>query len=334
MQAQTSSMALSADLAGPVPLALARTADRLPAGSRTAWRYELKWDGYRAAVVRRGDRTRIWSRQGTDLTDRFPDVRRAVERQVRRDCVLDGELVVWAGDALSFDALQQRLVNSPAKVEALAQEQPASLVVFDLLAAGVQDLRGHEWSARRAALEDLARGWEPPLQLSPFTADLAEAQRWMSLYYPAGIEGIVAKDAHGTYRPTRVWSKVKHRETFEILVGAVTGTTARPQAVIAGRYTLGGELVVVGRTTELNPEQAAQLAQVLTAAGEHPWPTTIASHRWGGKDERVPLTRVEPVVVVEVAADAARQGRQWRHPLRFHRIRADLGPADVSAAGE
>jgi hypothetical protein len=43
----------------------------------------------------------------------------------------------------------------------------------------------------------------------------------------------------------------------------------------------------------------------------------------------VPLTRVDPVVVVEVSADAALQAGVFRHPLRYVRVRPDLEPADL-----
>ena len=46
------------------------------------------------------------------------------------------------------------------------------------------------------------------------------------------------------------------------------------------------------------------------------------------------LTRVEPVVVVEVAADNARQRGVWRHSLRVIRLRSDLTVADVPTIGE
>jgi hypothetical protein len=42
------------------------------------------------------------------------------------------------------------------------------------------------------------------------------------------------------------------------------------------------------------------------------------------------LTKVDPVVVVEVSADAALQAGQWRHPLRMVRIRAEMQPEDVA----
>jgi hypothetical protein len=65
---------------------------------------------------------------------------------------------------------------------------------------------------------------------------------------------------------------------------------------------------------------------VVPGGGSHPWPDEITSYRWGGKDSKKPLTKVQPETVIEVAADAAVQAGQWRHGLRY---RAELGPEDV-----
>jgi ATP-dependent DNA ligase len=126
---------------------------------------------------------------------------------------------------------------------------------------------------------------------------------------------------------------VKHRETREVIVGGVLGSIARPDVVIAGLYTVGGELTTVGRTVPLKPAQAAQLASVLEpASADHPWPDEISSQRWGGRDSKKPLTKVEPTTVVEVTADAATQAGQVRHGMRFVRFRAELRPEDLPPA--
>ncbi|MGR4862120.1 hypothetical protein ACIPOG_00055, partial [Kriegella sp. LARHCF250] len=170
----------------------------------------------------------------------------------------------------------------------------------------------------------------PPLQLSPVTADIDEAREWMEVFRPAGVEGLVVKGASSRYVAGRGWVKYKSRETVEVIAGSVIGPLARPEVLIAGRYR-GEELVQVGRSVPLTPEQSAALAAVLLAAGpDHPWPDEIGTGRWGGKSAKVPLTKVEPSVVV-VSADAALQAGQWRHPLRVVRIRADLQPDDVPA---
>ncbi|MGY1697091.1 ATP-dependent DNA ligase [Geodermatophilus sp. SYSU D00814] len=327
---------LPPDLAGPVAVELAKpvrdlpTATALPGGCR----YEPKWDGYRLVVVRDATGTRLWSKQGRDLTDRFPDLAAAALAQVPAGTVLDGEVVVWGGERLDFGLLQRRLVTPPSRMAALAAAHPASYVAFDLLASGGTDQRRRPLRARRAALEELAQRWAPPMQLSPVTADPAEARRWAADLRPLGIEGLVAKGAATRYAGgRREWLKVKSWETTEVLAGGVIGPLERPSQLVAGRHR-DGELVVVGRTAPLSPAQAAELAAVLSPAGpDHPWPDRIGTGRFGGGRLSVPLTRVDPVTVVEVSADAALTAGVFRHPLRFVRVRSDLHPEDVPPAG-
>ena len=81
------------------------------------------------------------------------------------------------------------MVNTAATVRRrLVVEEPPSFVVVD----GV-DIRTMRWSIRRRRLESLAEKWRPPLQLSPATADIAEAREWMEVFRAAGVEGLVVK---------------------------------------------------------------------------------------------------------------------------------------------
>ena len=249
--------------------------------------------------------------------------------------VCDGELVAWAGDRTSFDLLQQRLAAGPSRSRTLAAEHPSSYVVFDLLAAESVDLRGRAFDDRRAALEGLA-DWSPPIQLSPLTDDFETAQQWLTVYAWSGIEGLVAKGGASTYRgATRGWQKFKHRTTEEAVVGAVIGPITRPDSVVVGRYTDGGQLIIVGRSVPLTGAQAASLAGVLEPAGpDHPWPDTVLSSRFGNGRDRVTLTKVKPDVVAEVSVDTARQAGVWRHGVRYVRFRPELRPVDVPTLPE
>ncbi|MFK4087525.1 RNA ligase family protein [Kribbella sp. NPDC020789] len=203
---------LSADLLGPVGLELARAVERLPGqhGLPGGSEFELKWDGFRAAAVCRYGEVRLWSRNGKDFTAKFPDVQKALTAQVDVDCVLDGELVIWTGNRMDFDALQQRNVNTAATVRTkLAPAQPASFVVFDVLAIDSVDVRPMRWTVRRRRLESLAESWRPPLQLSPVTDDPAEAHEWLEAFKASGVEGLVVKGASSRYQPgQRGWVKV------------------------------------------------------------------------------------------------------------------------------
>ncbi|GAB2662381.1 ATP-dependent DNA ligase [Kribbella swartbergensis] len=321
----------AAELLGPVGLELARAVEKLPGkhGMPGGSRFELKWDGFRAGAVCQGGDVRLWSRNGKDFTAKFPDVQKALAAQVDIDCVLDGELVVWTGERLDFDALQQRMVNTVATVRTkLAPAQPASFIVFDMLAADSVDIRTMRWTVRRNRLETLAANWRPPLQLSPVTDDPDEALEWLAAFKTSGVEGLVVKGASTRYQPgRRDWIKVKQRDTAEAIVGAVTGSLERPEVLVVGRYR-GKELEVVGRTVKLKDEQAAAIAPLLKPAGSrHPWPDEIST-QWG-RTSKTPILKVQPKLVVEFTADAALQAGHYRHPLRLIRYRTELLPDDV-----
>ena len=151
---------------------------------------------------------------------------------------------------------------------------------------------------------------------------------------PAGVEGLVAKGAATRYRPGErgSWVKVKHRSQVDGIVGAVIGPVRRPEAIVVGRYTAEGVLRIVGRSTALTSQQAKELAAALTEVPEsgHPWPTEIGGGHFGGG--KVAITHVDPVLVVEVAADTALQAGRHRHALRLLRVRTDLDPEDLDPA--
>jgi ATP-dependent DNA ligase len=290
----------------PVEVMLARAVDRVP-DERALPRgvqYEQKWDGYRA-VAFNAEPVFVQSRRGADLTASFPEITAAVARLPR--CVLDGELVIWGDGALDFPALLKRMSSSKANARRMAAEHPATFVIFDLLSIGNRDLRRQPLEERRAELETRLRDAPAPLLLSPATLRRDDACDWLDTFAAAlvGIEGIVAKGLDQAYKGGEPgWLKYRYRHTVEVIVGAVTGTLTRPDRLMLGLYR-DRELHVVGGTGSLSDVQQRTLAPLLVAAGdEHPWPDVIGGGyigHWGG--DKIRVVRVEPDVLVEVAAD-------------------------------
>lgn len=326
---------LSAELTPPVKVALARAVNTMPRGGAAhgAYLFEPKWDGYRCVAVRDDRGATLWSRQGKELTGYFPELCSAVAAAVPPGCVIDGEAVIWSQGQLNFDALQQRLGAGPKTLPGLVAAAPANYVAFDVLAVAGHDARDLPLGQRRALLEELAGGWEPPLSLSPITTDRDVAQQWLEDMPHIGVEGLVIKATNQPYTPgVRSWLKLKHRETLEIICGAVIGPITQPSEVVAG-LILDGELRIVGRSTPLKTRESGELARWLRPpTTKHPWPAVVkgtALDRFNRDKEPVALTLVEPLVL-EVSADTAWSGRSFRHPLRVLRARPELSSADVS----
>src|SRR6202021_1731679 len=99
----------------------------------------------------------IQSRDSKGLDRYFPEVREALLKHLPERCVLDGEIVIAGDNGLDFDALQLRIHPAESRVNKLAEEIPASVVFFDLLALGDDALRERPFAERRKRLEEIAK---------------------------------------------------------------------------------------------------------------------------------------------------------------------------------
>src|SRR5215216_6720853 len=139
----------------PIPPMEARLVDEITTGAE--WQYEPKWDGFRCLVFRDGDKIFLQSKNGQPLARYFPDVVENVAKLAHQQFVLDGELVIPVGGALSFDELQLRLHPAASRVQKLAAAHPALYIVFDLLGEDSESYLNLNLRERRPVLEKFAR---------------------------------------------------------------------------------------------------------------------------------------------------------------------------------
>ncbi|MGH2829540.1 MAG: ATP-dependent DNA ligase, partial [Actinomycetota bacterium] len=123
----------------PVAPMLSRAATQIPRGSQ--WRYEPKWDGFRAIVFRDEQTVRIDSRNARTLDRYFPELIQPILAATPSRCVADGEIVLAGPSGLDFGALQQRIHPAASRIALLAIQTPATFVAFDLLHDGRADIR-------------------------------------------------------------------------------------------------------------------------------------------------------------------------------------------------
>jgi ATP-dependent DNA ligase len=170
------------------------------------WSFEPKWDGFRTIVFRDGDEVELGSRNERPTTRYFPEVVEAVRTELPARCVVDAEIVVpdQAGGRLDFDALLLRIHPAASRVRLLAEQTPARLVAFDLLALDETDYLAQPFARRRAALEEVLVGVRAPVHLTPATTDQDLAAEWLGRFEGAGLDGLVAKPLDGIYDLTRL----------------------------------------------------------------------------------------------------------------------------------
>ena len=185
----------------PVAPMLAKSVKDVPDGP--GFLYEPKWDGFRCIVFRDGDEVELGSRNERPMTRYFPEIVAAVKEQLPQRCVVDAEIVIAAGDKLDFEALLQRIHPANSRVTLLAEETPASLVVFDLLALGDESYVDTPLGERRAKLDQALAGVTSPVHRTSVTDDPAVAREWFGTFEGAGLDGIVAKPVDGAYEPDK-----------------------------------------------------------------------------------------------------------------------------------
>jgi ATP-dependent DNA ligase len=319
-------MAIALDM----PPMEAKLAGEIPSGE--GWQFEPKWDGFRCLAFRDGDTVELMSKSGKPLGRYFPEIVAVLLALPERRFVLDGELILPIGDVLSFAALQLRLHPAASRIEKLASETPAQLMVFDALQVGPKSLLDQPLSVRRDALEAfMATVAVSDLLLSPATCDRRTAQRWLEAAGGA-LDGIVAKRLDATYQPgERAMIKVKQHRTADCVVGGYRLSGNKVGSLLLGLYDEGGKLNYVGFTSSFSDADRAQLlAKLEPLQGTSAFTGTSPGgpSRWsrGRATEWVPL---KAELVAEVVYDQV-TGQRFRHGTTFHRWRPDKAPRQCS----
>jgi len=333
----------------PVLPMLAKRVSELPTGED--WIFEPKWDGFRALVFRDGEEIFIQSRDEKPLNRYFPELIDPLRSVLPSRCVLDGEIVIVREDELDFDALQLRLHPAASRVKLLSQQTPSSFVFFDVLCIDDRDLRKEPFRDRRGKLQSVLRSASPPIHLTPATEDRKLAEDWFQRFEGAGLDGVIAKSASGSYEPNkRVMLKVKHERECDCVVAGFRWHKKGDQTLV-GSLLLGlfdnGKLQHVGVCASFTTEKRKQLVDFLKpyrkdALANHPWQAWAEQGSGDGEPSRMPGGQSrwsqgkdlswEPLraeLVVEVAYDHM-QGDRFRHTAQFRRWRKDKNPTDCT----
>ncbi len=304
---------------------LATRGRHVPTGP--GWSHEVKWDGMRILADLGRDSVHLTSRNENDVTAAFPEL----HGLAGRDLLLDGEVVALVDGRPSFAALADRIhVRRPGAAARMAEENPVTFLVFDLVRLDGRDLSAEPLERRRELLAGL--GQEPGLVGG--TWHVPDSYDDGAMLFDATLqqelEGIVSKQLTSPYefgRRSEAWLKFPHRRRSSYVVGgwrAETGSTQRLGALLVGEPTPDG-LVYRGRVgSGIAGSRGPALRELLAplTRGSSPFVDEVP------RADALGTHWVEPVVVVDVESLGRSAQDRLRQPA-YVGVRADLSPDDL-----
>jgi DNA ligase 1 len=271
---------------------------------------EVKLDGARIQVHRRGGEVAVFTRNLDEVTARVPEVVEAALSLPLDTAILDGEAIALRDDGRPhpFQVTGSRFATRGR------HDVRLSPFFFDLLHAHEEDLVDRP-AAERAALLD----GSVPAELrvpNATVVDAGAASAFLQDALARGHEGIVVKALDAPYAAGRrgsAWLKVKPRHTLDLVVLAAEWGHGRRRGFLSNlhlgaRDRTGEGYVMLGKTFKgLTDEMLA-------------WQTERLLELATRRDEWV--VHVRPELVVEVAFDGVQASP--RYPggvaLRFARV--------------
>jgi bifunctional non-homologous end joining protein LigD len=258
-----------------LPPMTARLVQVLPEGDD--WLYEVKFDGYRALLIKDGARVQLRSRNDKDLTHAYAPVTAAGQKLRARTAVLDGEVVaVDAHGHPSFQALQHRSAH------------PAFAIVFyafDLTHLDGEDLTPRPLEERKARLLRVVDG--SGILLSESLPGTATQVR--DAVQRLGLEGVIAKRRSSRYEPglrSESWLKLKLEQQQEFVIGGFRPGPHGVDALLVGYHQEGALRfagnVRAGFTPHVRRDVHAALAPLQRPRCPFVDLPNSRSSRWGG----------------------------------------------------
>ncbi len=307
----------------------ALSADVPPPGE---WRYEIKFDGFRALACKSGREVKLLSRTNKDFSVKFPELLEALQQLPLNRFILDGEIV----------ALNNKGVSSFQLLQAceLGQDRPPlCYYAFDLLQQGRTNVQALPLEERRGRLQDILENASPLIRYSPSLG--FEVDPLLQKAAKLGLEGLIGKRQGSVYEPGRrsgAWIKLKLQRQQEFVIGGYTepeGARSHLGALLLGVYEKD-KLIYSGKVgTGFNEATLRQLHHELAERAQKSCPFTDLperrTRRYGQGMTAAVMKRchwVKPRMVCQVKFAEWTQDNRLRQPV-YLGLREDKKPQQV-----
>lgn len=297
-------------------------AERLPNAEEAVKRLgdtfaaEPKFDGFRIAVHKNGEKVELFSRNLENMTHAFPDLVEAIKLEVHaKSVILEGEAIAFnptTNEFLPFQETTKR--RRKYDVIEMAKKLPLALFTFDVLYLNGQDITQKPHRERRKLLEGILHKNNAIVRLAEerIIHTPKEILKFFNEAISEGLEGLMLKKLDSPYKAGGRgfhWIKFKRSSSGElndtvdcVLLGVFAGKGKRTD------FGVGGLLIGVYDQKNDSFCSISRLGTGLTDEEFRHVNEVAKKLRVSHKPARVnskiePNFWVEPKVVMEIFAD-------------------------------
>lgn len=297
---------------------------------------EIKYDGFRMAVHKQGEKIKLFSRRLEDVTNQFPEIISwSMECIKARDCIIEGEVLAIdkSGKPKPFQELSRR-IQRKYDIEKMISSIPTQINLFDLVYYNNESWMEKPLKERWKKLNDIINEKKGKFLIAKHleTKDIKEAEDFYKKSLKLGQEGVIVKNMDAIYKPGKrvgYWLKVKPiMEPLDlVIVGAEWGEGHRARwlgslvlAARKGNEFLPTGMMGSGLTEEQLEEVTKKLKPLIT-------------------EEKGKEIKIKPRLVIEVGYEEIQKSPKYPtgYALRFPRllrIRDDKGPKDINTISD
>lgn len=211
--------------------------------------FELKWDGERClAYLDPKSDTELRNKRNIKMLPKVPELSQ-IHKQVKKKCILDGELMIMKNGKPDFFEIKRRsLTSNKFKIELASKQYPASFVAYDILFYDNKDTMSLSLMERKALLDKVLKENER-IALSRYIN--GKGIDFYNLAKQQELEGIVAKRKDSIYIPdkrTKDWIKIKYMMDDDFVVCGYIIKDKGITSIVLGQFE-NGTLIYQGHVT-------------------------------------------------------------------------------------
>lgn len=212
--------------------------------------FELKLDGVRCLAYLDQTGVDLRNKRNLRVTAIYPELHN-IYKQVKKRCILDGELVAIKDGKPDFSEMQRRtLMTNRFRIELSASKHPISFIAYDIIYLHDKQITDLPLLERKDLLQNVV-----------IENDRLAISRWVeekgidlyNLTVQQNLEGIVAKYKYSKYyfgKRSKDWIKIKYLKDDDYVICGYSDKSDHGLSIVLAQYQ-NDELVYKGHVTTL-----------------------------------------------------------------------------------